>query len=197
MPVLLRFLFFPYSLLVGISFPVFSLIPSAEFTINEKQVSHSEWWTSGAGPLSTIIGILLLISAIGFFLKKRFARITFLAPWLILLIVALVQGYEKLTIVGVFLLGIWMSLLIWYFFFKKSVQDYFEKSGGPDWNIRFRLQSLFPEIINPRPSEGAFLLSVEYGRFGYVSFLEQSRQGGEQWYKELFYSLSVLRWWPR
>ena len=132
MPFLLRFFFFPYSLLVGIAAPVLSLIPSVEVTINEKQVSHSEWWTSGAGPLSTIIGILLLISAIGFFLKKRFARITFLAPWLILLIVALVQGYEKLTIVGVFLLGIWMSLLIWYFFFKKSVQDYFEKSGGPD-----------------------------------------------------------------
>jgi hypothetical protein len=128
MPLALRFLFFPYSLLGGISLPTFSLVPAAEFTINEKQVSYSEWWTSGAGPLSIIIGILLLISAIGFFLKKRFARITFLTPWIILLIIALVQGYEEMTIVGVFLLGIWMFLLIWYFFFKKSVQDYFKKA---------------------------------------------------------------------
>ena len=132
MPFLLRFFFFPYSLLGGILFPLLSLIPSAEFTINEKQVSYSEWWTSGAGPLSIIIGILLLVSVIGFFRKKRFARITFLAPWVILLIVALVQGYEALTIVGVFVLGIWMLLLVWYFFFTKSVQDYFEKSGARD-----------------------------------------------------------------
>lgn len=128
MPLLLRFVFFPLSLIEGIGFTICSFIPFAEFKIEEKQVSWSEWWTSGAGPLSTIIGILLLISAIGFFQKKRFARITFLAPWAILFIVAIVQEHEALTIQGAFVLGIWMVFLVWYFFFKKSVKHYFGKS---------------------------------------------------------------------
>ena len=71
MPLLLRFLLFPYSLIGSILFIDGAFVPIVEFEIEGKQVSWSEWWTSGAGPLFTIIGVLLGIFAIGFYRKKH------------------------------------------------------------------------------------------------------------------------------
>jgi hypothetical protein len=123
MPLLLRFVLFPYSLIGSIIFIGGSFIPIVEFEIEGKQVSWSEWWTSGAGLLFTIIGVLLGISAIGFYRKKRLARLTFLSAFAVALL--FVGAFEVPTVGGMVVMGILFLIVGWYFFLKKSVRNYF------------------------------------------------------------------------
>jgi hypothetical protein len=130
MPLLLRLVLFPYSLIGSIIFIGGSFIPIVEFEIEGKQVSWSEWWTSGAGPLFTIIGVLLGISAIGFYRKKSLARLTFFSAFAVALL--FVGAFEVPTLKGMIVIGVLSLLLGWYFFLKKSVRHYFalDKKGG-------------------------------------------------------------------
>jgi len=122
MPFSLRFFFFPYSLIGGMVFTLTSFIPSVEFEIEGKQVSWSEWWTSGAAPLFNIIGVLLVISAIGFYRKNRFARITFVSAFIVALL--FIGKFETPTKGGVIVAGILFLFVGWYFFLKKSMRNY-------------------------------------------------------------------------
>ena len=134
MPFLLKYLFFPVSLL-GILFAVSSLIPFGQFEIDGKAVSYSEWWSSGAGLRFTVTGFLLFISGIGFFLKKRWACVTFLAA----LVVALLWEARGLSIEYMFGVGFWITILGWYFFFKKSMRSYFGLNEAGEDAQRWKL----------------------------------------------------------
>lgn len=131
MPLFLRYFLFPYCLIGSILFIEGSFIPIMEFEIKGKRVSWSEWWSAGAGPLFVVIGLLLFISAIGFYNKKRNARLTFLSVFVVAL--PFVWQFEVPTGEGVVVLGILFLIVVWYFFLKKSVRNYFglnEKSEG-------------------------------------------------------------------
>ena len=124
MPLFLRFFFFPYSLIGSILFIDGSFIPIVEFEIKGKRVSWTEWWAAGAGPLFVIIGLLLFISAIGFYKKNRHARLTFLSVFVVALV--FIWQFEIPTSGGVVVLGILFLIGVWYLFLKKSVRNYFE-----------------------------------------------------------------------
>jgi len=123
MPLLLRFVLFPYSLIGSIVFVCGSFIPLVEFEIEGKQVAWSEWWAFGAGPLFIVIGVLLGISAIGFYGKKRLARLTFLAAFAVALL--FIGEFEAPTMRGIVVMGMVFLIVGWYFFGKKSVRHYF------------------------------------------------------------------------
>jgi hypothetical protein len=57
---------------------VASVIPHGSFVLHGRPVSYAEWWSSGAGPLASFLGIILPIS--GFLLLRRnpLARIAYL-----------------------------------------------------------------------------------------------------------------------
>jgi hypothetical protein len=100
-----------------------------EFEIKGKQVSWFDWWVAGAGPLFVIIGFLLFISAYGFYGKKRYARLTFLAVFCVALL--FIRQFEVPTMTGMLIMGTLFLVVGWYLFFKKSVRLYFgEKEGG-------------------------------------------------------------------
>ena len=120
MPFLLKYLFFPISLL-GILFAISSLIPFGQFEIDGKAVSYSEWWSSGSGSRFTVTGLFLFLSGIGFLLRKRWACVTFLAA----LIVTLLWDSQALSIEYLFGIAFWTAILGWYLFFKKTVRSYF------------------------------------------------------------------------
>jgi len=123
MPFALKFIFFPYCLIGAIVFIVTSFIPSVEFELEGKQVSWSEWWGSGAAPFFIIIGVLLLISAIGLYRKKHRARITLITAFVVGLL--FIGIFEIPTKGGAVVTGILFLFLVWYFFVKKSVRNYF------------------------------------------------------------------------
>ena len=129
MPLFLRFLLFPYSLIGSILFIDGAFVPIVEFEIKGKQVSWFDWWVAGAGPLFVIIGFLLFISAYGFYGKKRYARLTFLAVFCVALL--FIRQFEEPTMTGMLIMGTLFLVVGWYLFFKKSVRLYFgEKEGG-------------------------------------------------------------------
>ena len=134
MPLFLRFFLFPYSLIGSILFIDGSFIPIVEFEIKGKRVSWTEWWAAGAGPLFVIIGLLLFISAIGFYKKNRHARLTFLSVFVVALL--FICQFEVPTREGVVVLGILFLIVVWYFFLKKSVRNYFgitKSESGISW----------------------------------------------------------------
>lgn len=123
MPLFLRFFLLPYCLIGSILFIEGSFIPIVEFEIKGKRLAWSEWWAAGAGPLFVIIGLLLFISAIGFYNKKSYARLTFLSVFVVALL--FIWQFEVPTREGVIVIGILFLVVVWYFFVKKSVKDYF------------------------------------------------------------------------
>jgi hypothetical protein len=131
MPPFLRFVLFPYSLIGSILFIDGSFVPIVEFELKGKQVSWFDWWVAGAGPLFVVIGFLLFISAYGFYGKKRYARLTFLAVFVVALL--FIRQFEEPTMAGMMIMGILFIIVGWYLFLKKSVRLYFEsneKGGG-------------------------------------------------------------------
>lgn len=130
MPLFLRFLLFPYSLIGSIIFIDAAFVPIVKFEIKGKQVPWFDWWVAGAGPLFVIIGSLLFISAFGFYRKKRYARMTFLSVFVVELL--FIWQFEVPTMTGLIIMGILFLFVGWYLFFKKSVRLYFasnEKGG--------------------------------------------------------------------
>ena len=131
MPLFLRFVLFPYCWIGSILFIDGSFVPILEYEIKGKQVSWTEWWAAGAGPLFVIIGLLLFISAIGFYKKNRHARLTFLSVFVVALL--FIWQFEEPSRGIVIVIGILFLIMIWYFFLKKSVRYYFglnEKTEG-------------------------------------------------------------------
>lgn len=77
MPLLLRFIFIVS--IGGIFLAVFSVFNINSYQINGQGVTYKEVWSSGLGLSMTITGLVLFISGIGIFRKKKWARITFLS----------------------------------------------------------------------------------------------------------------------
>jgi hypothetical protein len=123
MPRFLRFVLFPYSLIGGMVFIYGSIIPVVKFEIEGRPVSRSQWWASGAGPFFAVIGLLLCISAMGFYRRKSFARLTFFAAIAVALL--FMWAFEVPTLKGMLIIGALSLILGWYFFLKKSVRHYF------------------------------------------------------------------------
>jgi hypothetical protein len=123
MPPFLRYVLFPYSLIGSILFLDGSFVPIVEFEIKGEKVSWFDWWISGAGPLFVVIGFLLFISAMGFYRKKGYSRLTFLSVFVVALL--FIWQFEVPTLEGMVVMGILFLGVGWYFFLKKNVRLYF------------------------------------------------------------------------
>ena len=104
----------------GVLFAIGPFCPFMNFTINERPVSFREFWVSGAGPTMSLLGIILVASGVGIVYRKKWARLTFIAPYLGLLVYASVVQPDVIIPIVIFII-----FLIWYLFVKKSVKEYF------------------------------------------------------------------------
>jgi hypothetical protein len=120
MPALLKFL--TAQALFSFVFFVVSVIPNDQFSINGRHVTYSEWWSSGAGPFASVLGVFGLYTAWLFLTKGQYAR----AWYLVFLALAFVAPYPFLgppayVLVGLAVVAIGaLSLHRW-----QSVQVYF------------------------------------------------------------------------
>jgi hypothetical protein len=76
MPALLKFL--TAQALFSFVFFVVSVIPNDQFSINGRHVTYSEWWSSGAGPFASVLGVFGLYTAWLFLTKGQYARAWYL-----------------------------------------------------------------------------------------------------------------------
>lgn len=119
MPLLLRF-FFVISCF-GILLVILTALPIASPTIDGEKMTYEELWSSGVGIWALVTGILLSVSAVGIFIKKGWARATFLAVFLVYAFIpqCSIQTNE------LFLYFAWIVVFGCYLFYKRTVRDYF------------------------------------------------------------------------
>ena|SRR5882724_10701383 len=101
---------------------VASVIPHGSFVLHGRPVSYAEWWSSGAGPLASFLGIILPIS--GFLLLRRnpLARIAYLTSIGIAMIASyLIHPEPASAAFGVLL----FAFGIWYLYRRPAVVAYF------------------------------------------------------------------------
>jgi hypothetical protein len=102
-----------------------SLVPHDSFSIDGHHVSYSEWWSSGAGPFASLLGVIMPFAAYLLLVRARCARITYLAALSIGLILPYIYWRQfGLASFGMFVIG----LIGWYLYGKKTVQKYFSSN---------------------------------------------------------------------
>ena len=108
----------------GILFPAGSIIPVGSYKIDGEVVSYSEWWRSGAGIATIIIGIPLFLTGIGILKKRKWSRYAF--PF-ILACSYLVIPYDQIevNIVVIVSNSLLSVLLLGYFIKSKAVERYY------------------------------------------------------------------------
>lgn len=120
MPILLRFL----TAWAACCFVLFamSLIPGGTFAINDQQVTFAQWWSSGAGLLASLTGILGPVAAWSLVTKRQHSRLGYLA----FLAFVFVVPYFFLRTPVYALLGLLVVAAATYYFYRwPSVMAYF------------------------------------------------------------------------
>ena len=98
-----------------------SLIPIAGHHIGREQVSFIDFWRRGVGPMFFLAGILFPVCSYGFVRARNWARYLYVATCIAIVLWSLIV----IPTVGS-LLGIaWLGLVVYYFFFRPQVLDYF------------------------------------------------------------------------
>ena len=118
--------------LFGLFFIAGAIFPIGNYEIYDGKVTYIQFWTSGAGVIFLITGVVLLTSGVGFIKKCKWARILFLAllPIQIVLMSLMKLGTKK----EIFELFISFILLLFivglYLFRRRTVRDYFKTKIG-------------------------------------------------------------------
>lgn len=101
---------------------VASVIPHDSFVIYGRPVSYAEWWSSGAGPFASLLGITLPISGFLFLRRNSRARIIYLASIGIAMIAPyLIHREPASAAFGVLL----FAFGVWYLYRRPAVVAYF------------------------------------------------------------------------
>ncbi|HTJ00219.1 MAG TPA: hypothetical protein VL527_15155 [Dongiaceae bacterium] len=102
-----------------------AFLPGGETFVNGNRVSYAEFWRSGGGFLLAGIGVIGLILAYGLIRARRWARhLTVILCWF--LVGSTIPDWRSFSpdvVGGFFIFG---CLPTWYFYFRRSVREYFD-----------------------------------------------------------------------
>lgn len=103
-------------------FFVFSVFPIESFSINGRNVTYSEWWSSGVGPFASLLGVYGLFAGWLLLAKRPHARVCYLVFLILGLVVPyLFIGPLAYTLVGLIVVGVGA----FYLYLWQGVQVYF------------------------------------------------------------------------
>jgi len=121
MPILLK-LMTGHALVCVILFIV-SVMPYDSYGIDGCQVSQAEWWSSGMGPLMSLIGLFGFTAGISLLKKKRYARELYLA----FITAGIVVPYPFMGEAWFSVIGILIVIAAGVYLFKNgAVASYFD-----------------------------------------------------------------------
>jgi hypothetical protein len=104
----------------------FSLLPVGSFIVDRQAVSYSEWWFSGSGIEFFLVAFSIGVGALCILKKVKYARAIYFG--------SLIGNFASIPLSNPEILGradwlmtliIFLSLIYWYLFHKKTVQSYF------------------------------------------------------------------------
>jgi|SRR5450432_1508775 hypothetical protein len=120
MPLLLKFL--TGHAFVCLALLVVSAIPNNSFSIRGHAVSYSEWWSSGAGPFASLLGLVGPIIGVLLLTKSSSARLAYLG----FLVLGLIVPYPFMGVPAMALAGIAVVCVTAVYLYKwQPVQLYF------------------------------------------------------------------------
>jgi hypothetical protein len=103
---------------------IVSLLPYDSYGIDGRQVSRAEWWSSGAGPLASLIGLFGFAAGCALLKKANYSRQLYLA----FLTGGFVVPYPFIGEAWFSLIGIFIVTAAGVYLFKnKAVASYFER----------------------------------------------------------------------
>ncbi len=103
-----------------------SLFPIGGFSVGGQHVTYSEWWSSGAGIKFFVVALSIGVGAICLLKKVRYARIIYFGALLGIFASLPVTDPALLSQANWFIpVAVFMGLIYWYLFHKKTVQVYF------------------------------------------------------------------------
>jgi hypothetical protein len=125
MPLLLKFLTF-YSVFC-IFFFISSAVPFFNYFVNGVKVTYSEWWSSGMGLVTTIMGLVMPYTGYLFLHRHKYAREVYLSVFFGLALLRGTQfGFQLEFMIGVVAFILLMGL---YLYGRDSVQIYLYPSA--------------------------------------------------------------------
>ncbi|HET8579530.1 MAG TPA: hypothetical protein VFL31_00895 [Nitrospiraceae bacterium] len=124
-PLILRWLAF-YGL-TGVLFIIGPLLPFANFSIEDKSISWTEFWASGAAAAMVCAGVYLWFMGCGILLRRRWPRalVLGLIPFSFLLYLPFGGVPSPMLPFAILSSAAWPIGMVWYLFFKRSVRAYF------------------------------------------------------------------------
>jgi surface polysaccharide O-acyltransferase-like enzyme len=128
-------------LLFAVLFPVITLLilvgahnHDARFIIDGRQATYDEFWRRN-GYLSYlpffIIGIYSGILAYGFLHASRWSRPLLVLPFIVSFVLDVIYHHATLAFYRYLSPLLFITLLVWYLFFRQTVGDYYAKTHKP------------------------------------------------------------------
>ena len=116
-----------------------SVIPIDLYALQGRHVTYAEWWTSGAGVLASVLGIVGPFAAWAIASKKTYARavylgflaLAFVEPWLFIVTLAYVLTGLLFVGLGAFYMYKWQSVLVYF-----APNQSFEPTSATRLNLR-------------------------------------------------------------
>lgn len=101
-----------------------AFLPFGEHSIDGVQVSFTEFWERGGGPLVAGIGVTCGVLAYGFIRARRWVRPLAVLPGFLLAVIVLLfeRPFNAEVIAAVLFFG---CLPMWYLYRRRPVRDYF------------------------------------------------------------------------
>ena len=120
MPVLLKFL--TAHAFACFAFLLVSVIPNNSFSIDGHAASYAEWWSSGAGPFASLLGLVGPIIGVLLVTKSQNARPAYLG----FLALGLIVPYPVMGVPAMALAGVVVACAVAFYLYKwQSVHSYF------------------------------------------------------------------------
>ncbi|HUW97560.1 MAG TPA: hypothetical protein VMV40_01795 [Acidiferrobacter sp.] len=117
---------------VAIVVPVFcvvSMFPRESIEVFGRQMSTSEWWSSGAGLTTLVVGGFMLAAAILMLRRSRYGRPAYILGWIALNLsaplVAHLTGTEFPGEMPSLMFAILLAVLISVYFYKSSAVHFY------------------------------------------------------------------------
>ena len=124
-------------LLFAVLFPVGTVLLlvlhgyDSHFVMNGKQVPYDEFWRRGGFLTSFIIGIYCAALVYGLLRASRWSRLLLVFPFIVSFVLDVIYNHATLAFYRYLSPLLFITLLVWYLFFRQTVRDYYARTHKP------------------------------------------------------------------
>ena len=127
MPVLLKLL--TIGGIVILFFVIGSMIPYSSTDVFGQPVTTVQWWSSGAGPFSLVVGLLISMAIVMMLLRSRYGRPAYILSWTVLSLsvpfTANALGSSSSHILAISISNVMFTLVMSFYLYASATVSHF------------------------------------------------------------------------